>query len=149
MKTLKIWKNSRRKELKKKRNNIQKAIKREQKQINKEEIENATNKTFSSKHGYKFFKAIKYVRNPQVKQSNIVHDKTGKNYSKSSKTIYHSKTTSQKQFYDASKIKIKQFIGNTKPLSNRITIEEIKIVKKNSNNNKDAGSDEIQIELIK
>ena len=44
--------------LKKKRNNIQKAIKREQKQINKEEIENATNKIFSSKHGYKFFKAI-------------------------------------------------------------------------------------------
>ena len=149
MKTLKIWKNSRRKELKKKRNNIQKAIKREQKQINKEEIENSTNKIFSSKHGYKFFKAIKYVRNPQAKQSNIVHDKTGKIAVNPEKQYTIVKQHSQKQFYDASKIKLKQFIGNTKHLSNRITIEEIKNVKKNPNNNKDAGSDEIQMELIK
>ena len=37
-------------ELKKKRRNIQKVIKREQNQINKEEIEDTTNEIISSKH---------------------------------------------------------------------------------------------------
>ena len=37
-------------ELKKKRGNIQKVIKREQNQINKEEIEDTTNEIISSKH---------------------------------------------------------------------------------------------------
>ena len=55
----------------------------------------------------------------------------------------------QKQFHDASKINIRQFIGNPKPLNNRITTEEIKNVLKSSNNNKTTGSDEIQMELIK
>ena len=52
------------------------------------------------------------------------------------------------QFYDTSKINIR-LIGTPKPLNNRITIEEIKNVLKNSNNNKAAGSDEIQMELTK
>ena len=42
-------------------------MKREQKQINKEEIENAANEMINLKHDCKFPKAIKYVRNPQKK----------------------------------------------------------------------------------
>ena len=131
-------------ELKKKRNNVQKVIKREQKQI-----ENSKNEIINSKHDYKHFKAIKYARNLQTKQNNIVHDKTGKIVVNPEKQYTIVKQHFQKQFYDASKINIQRFIGNPKFLNTRITIEEIKNVLKNSNNNKAAGSNEMQMELIK
>ena len=50
----------------KKRDDIQKAIKREKEQINKREIGNATDEIIHSKHVYQFFKVIKYVCNPQI-----------------------------------------------------------------------------------
>ena len=107
------------------------------------------NEIINSKHDYKYFKAIKYARNLQTKQNNIVHDQTGKIVVNPEKQYTIVKQHFQKQFYDASKINIQRFIGNPKLLNHRITIEEIKNALKNSTNNKAAGSNEIQMELIK
>ena len=64
-------------ELKKKRNNIQKVIKREQKQTNQEQTENP-NEIINLQRNYQFFKVMKYVSNSQTKQNNIGHDNKGK-----------------------------------------------------------------------
>ena len=65
-----------------------------------------------------------------IQNNNIVDDKTGEIIVNTEQQYTIIKQNFQKQFNDATKINIKQFIGNPKSLNNRITIEEIKNVLK-------------------
>ena len=65
-----------------------------------------------------------------IQNNNIVDDKTGEIIVNTEQQYTIIKQNFQKQFNDATKINIKQFIGNSKSLNNRITIEEIKNVLK-------------------
>ena len=137
-------------ELRSKRNLLLKKLKKTQKKIFQEEIESKLNEINKAENDHKFFKAVKYFRNPsKKKQSIIVHNKHGQSIANPDEKYKIVKQHFTEQFYDASKVNVEKYIGEPKPLNKRITPDEVTEVTKRLNNNKAAGNDGIPGELYK
>ena len=117
--------------------------------IMNKEINQATEAIANAQYDNQFFKAVKYIRNPNPKQKTIVHDKKGRAVEDPVSKYSIVKEHFQKQFYDPTKREIERYIGEPKPLQKSITKEEVKKAVSKASNNKATGEDGIAIELIK
>ena len=137
-------------DLRKERNRIMKEIKNEIKAIREHNIEEIVKEIEAAPNDMKMYKSIKRLRKPKSKNKNIViHDCEGKNIINEKEKYQAVKTHFQDQLYDESIMKIEQFIGEPRPLTNKITVDEVKKATVRMNNNKATGEDGIQAELLK
>ena len=136
-------------ELRKKRNHTLKEIKKKQKEVQEKEINSITDELLQAQNDNQYFKALKLIRNPANKNKNIVHDKEGKTVVNNDEQYNIVKEHFQSQFYDPQIKEIEPFIGEPKPLGNKITQEEVRKAVKRTINNKATGDDGLQLELIK
>ena len=81
------------------------------------EIDNATDSIANAAYDNKFFKAVKYICNPETKQKIIVHNKNGKILTDPEKQYQTVKEHFQKKLFDPNKKSVERFVGEPKPLN--------------------------------
>ena len=137
-------------DLRKERNRIMKEIKNEIQRIRERNIEEIVKEIDAAPNHMKMYKSIKRLRKPKGKSKNIViHDNEGKIIINEKEKYQAVKAHFQEQLYDESVKKIEQFIGEPKPLENKITADEVKKAAIRMSNNKATGKDGIPAELLK
>ena len=137
-------------DLRKERNRIMKEIKNEVQRIRERNIKEIVKEIDAAPNDMKMYKSIKRLRKPKGKSKNIViHDNEGKIIINEKEKYQAVKAHFQEQLHDESVKKIEQFIGEPKPLENKITADEVKKATIRMSNNKATGEDGIPAELLK
>jgi exonuclease III len=134
-------------ELKHKRNQILKEIRRKVREEKEIELDNIVEQIESANHSAEMYKAVKHL-NKKARTPMFINE-DGKRIT--DKATVHKRVSEfyEKRLRDDNIQKLEQFVGPPKPLEKPITTEEVKKCLAKMSNGKSPGHDNIRAELLK